>query len=273
MVWPPKEILTSFFAGRSKSGAEHHLWKLLSVADDFHCRPLALKPRERWAVDELKSDAFLSGRGLLTPPMRCRPLHPRGANAEVRFSVSYAWPLPGDVQNSAGRGLPFISRQISSVIAIQAKDAEVPITRFGPFDEFDVDFVRLGFDIDVEDPFVSRFRRFGAKSVSVDEQAGGFQRAGGNGAAVDFQARERPGPFERTKLFHMARQMRPTARIRSFARSLIARRPIGSASPAPARRSCLWPPADDSESSKPLQSRRLRGPKGALSPGAGDGRD
>ena len=96
------------------------------------------------------------------------------------------------------------------LIAIQAKDAEVPISSFGPCDEFDVDFVRLGFDIDVEDPFVSRFRRFGAKSVSIDEYAGGFQRAGGNGAAVDFQARERPGPFERTKLFDMARQMRPT---------------------------------------------------------------
>ena len=52
--------------GRSKSGAEHHLWKLLSVTDDFHCRPLALKRRKRWALYELKTAAFSRRRGWLT---------------------------------------------------------------------------------------------------------------------------------------------------------------------------------------------------------------
>ena len=76
------------FVGRSKSRAEHHLRKLLSVADDFHWRPLALKLRERGGFDEIKSDAFLSGRRLRTPRMPCRPLHLSGRACELRFSVS-----------------------------------------------------------------------------------------------------------------------------------------------------------------------------------------
>ncbi len=51
--------------GRSEPDSEHHLGKLLSVSDDFHCLPLVLQTAERWAFDEIKSDAFLRGWELL----------------------------------------------------------------------------------------------------------------------------------------------------------------------------------------------------------------
>src|SRR5947209_6692468 len=90
------------------------------------------------------------------------------------------------------------------LIAIEAKDAVVPVPGFGPFDEFNVDSMRLGFDVDVEDAFVSRLRRFRPKSVAIDEQARGCRRSSGNDVPVDFQIHERPGPLERSKLFHVA---------------------------------------------------------------------
>ncbi len=43
-------------------------------------------------------------------------------------------------------------------IPIKAKDTEVPVSSFRPCNEFDVDFMRLGLDMDVEDPFVNCLR-------------------------------------------------------------------------------------------------------------------
>src|SRR5258705_5569061 len=94
-------------------------------------------------------------------------------------------------------------------IAFECKDPEIPISSFRPFDELDINFMRPGFDIDIEDPFVVRFRRFGAKSIPINEYARGSQTAGGNDAAIYFKARETTAPLKRPKLLHMTCEAGP----------------------------------------------------------------
>ena len=53
----------------------------------------------------------------------------------------------------------------------EAKDAVVPVAGFGTFDEFDIDPVRLGFNVNVENAFVDGLEGLGTESISVDEQA------------------------------------------------------------------------------------------------------
>src|SRR5262249_54563342 len=73
-------------------------------------------------------------------------------------------------------------------IAIEAIDSVVPVTRLRPGDEFDVDFMRVSLDVDVEDALIRRFRRFGSETVAVDQQPGCGQRDRGHGLAVNDQA-------------------------------------------------------------------------------------
>jgi hypothetical protein len=133
------------FLGRTKSGTEHHLGKLLSISDDFHRHPFALKLRDRRRVDKLESNTLVRRRGLLI--YRC------GAARYIR-GARMGGPLQRLICTAATRSRaklvwPRLAVKIETelqVIAIQAKDAKIPIASFWACDEFNVDFVWLGFD-------------------------------------------------------------------------------------------------------------------------------
>src|SRR5262249_36101542 len=94
-------------------------------------------------------------------------------------------------------------------IAVETKDPEVAIPRFRTRDEADVDLVRVGFDIDVEDAFVGCFGRFRAKAVAVDQDSARRQRGGGHPLAVNFEMREGPRSFEGAQLFDVPAELWP----------------------------------------------------------------
>jgi hypothetical protein len=94
---------------------------------------------------------------------------------------------------------------------LQSENAIVPVAGFRAGDKFDVDFVWLGFDIDVEDSLVRTLGRFGPKTVAIDEDLRGGQRGGRYRGAVDFQTSEGPRAFERAELVDVAGQVRPRA--------------------------------------------------------------
>src|SRR5262249_59491240 len=88
-------------------------------------------------------------------------------------------------------------------IAGETIDPEVAIPRFRTGDEVDVDLVRVGFDIDIEDALVGCFGRFGAKAVAVDQDSARRQRVGRDQLAVNFEVRERPRSFEAAYLLDL----------------------------------------------------------------------
>lgn len=170
---------------RSQGGAEHHRGKLLSVADDFDGPPLALKLRQGRGFDKLKSGRVLRRRGRLSDGCDAarHALGARGGAPRQRFVCMTA------SRSGAKRLRSRLAVEVEAelqLIAFQAEDAEVPVAGLGSFDELDVDFVRLRFDIDVEYAFVIGLGGFGAKAVSIDEQAGVRERTGGYAVSVDF---------------------------------------------------------------------------------------
>ena len=92
---------------------------------------------------------------------------------------------------------------------METKDPEVTIPRFRTGDEVDVDLVRVGFDIDIEDAFVGCFGRFSAKAVAVDQDSACRKRVGRDRLAVNFEVRERPRSFEGAKLFDVPAELWP----------------------------------------------------------------
>ena len=114
--------LDSRFSGRSKSSARASSSAVLARLGRFS-RPSIGRPAVLAALGIRRTQIrrTLESRGWRCRGERCRPLHSRVAIWKTASDVSYAWPLPGDVPNSAGRGLPFISRQISSLIAVRGE--------------------------------------------------------------------------------------------------------------------------------------------------------
>ena len=125
------------------------------------------------------------------------------------LSLTSPW-IDGLLATVAGRGPPFeISRTQFEHIAVQSIDAKIPIPRFGPGDEFDVDLVRLGLDVDVEDAFVNCLRGFGAKPVAIDQHPRGGQAWPAGIACRRFPGANAQVPSSASQLFDMARQVRP----------------------------------------------------------------
>ena len=58
------------------------------------------------------------------------------------------------------------------MIALEPKDAVIPISRFRAFDELDVDLMGICLDIYIKDSFVNGFGRFSAKPIAIDQNAG-----------------------------------------------------------------------------------------------------
>jgi hypothetical protein len=63
------------------------------------------------------------------------------------------------------------------LLAVKAKDAKVGISRFRAGDEFDVDLMRLWFDVDIENTFIGRFGRLRPKAIAINENSAGLYHA------------------------------------------------------------------------------------------------